>query len=245
LEEAFQRMYERVVSLLVQNLDYKRASVILEAGCGKGQLTVPLARRTRKTGKNIRIIALDTSVGPYRGHLNVLKKNLRKEKLQDLVVPVLADVRNMKSVHNESVDILLSHELLCDLDRRGLEKAMREFYRVLKPGGQMAHAELSPVPENEAQELLIEADANSLETSEPRPEWFSPFSDEVAAIMHKTGFKNVNVGYFETEIRMKYETAIATLRQWKIAPAFIKNRSGDIRKFGLEFPMEHVIFCEK
>jgi len=238
-------MYERLVSLLVRSMDFKRASVILEAGCGKGELTVPLAMRVRKIGRDIRIVALDSSVGPYEGDADVLKKNLQEQGLQERVTPIAEDVRNMKSIESESVDIVLSHELLCDLDRKGLERAMGEFHRVLKAKGQMAHGELSPVPENEAQQLLIEADANSVETTRPKPEWFSPYSDEVAAVMHKTGFKKIGTIYFETKIRLDYEMAIARLRDWKIAPAFIQKRSGDIRKFGLELPMEHVIFCEK
>jgi ferrous iron transport protein B len=37
----------------------------------------------------------------------------------------------------------------------------------------MVHGTLSPFPENEAQMLLIEADAHALETVQPKPEWFS------------------------------------------------------------------------
>ena len=245
MEKAFSLMYERLASFLVNNLDFRRASVVLEAGCGKGQLTIPLVKKVRKIKKDLRIIAVDISSGPYEGNFDVLKRNLQEEKLQGFVLPVNCDVRDMKSIKNESVDIVFSNELFCDLDRDGLLKAIGEFYRILKPNCQMAHGELSPVPENEAQRLVIEANAYSLETTQPRPEWFSPFSDEVAAMLHEAGFKNITTQYFETNIKMDYETGIRKLEQWNTDPEFIKKNSSNIREFGLEFPMEHIIFCEK
>jgi len=238
-------MYERLASFLVNNLDFRRASVVLEAGCGEGQLTIPLVKKARKIKKALKIIAVDISSGPYEVSLDVLKRNLQEEKLRGFVLPVNCDVRDMKSIKNESADVVFSNELLCDLDRDGLLKAIREFYRILKPNGQMAHGELSPVPENEAQRLVIEANAYSLETTQPRPEWFSPFSDEVAAMLHEAGFKNITTQYFETNIKMDYETGIRKLEQWNTDPEFIKKNSSNIREFGLEFPMEHIIFCEK
>jgi len=51
--------------------------------------------------------------------------------------------------------------------------------------------------------------------------------------------------YFETNVKMDYETAIKKLKEWKTDPAFIQRRLNDIKRHGLEYPMEHVIFCEK
>jgi len=108
----------------------------------------------------------------------------------------------------------------------------------------MAHGELNPIPENEAQRLLIRADAYSLESLRPKLKWFSPFSDEVAALMHKTGFKYITVKYFETGTKMGYKEAVAYLKRW-VKQDFIKTYEHDLRRYGLEFPMEHVIFCKK
>lgn len=246
MEKAVSLMYERLASFFVENLNFERASVVLEAGCGKGQLTVPLVKKVRRIREGVKWVALDISSGPYEGHLEVLKKNLRSQKrLRELVVTVDCDVRNMKFLENESVDIVLSNELFNELSRKGLEKAIREFYRVLKRHGQMAHGELSPVPENEAQRLVIDANALSIDTMQPKPEWFSPFSDEVAALMHKTGFRNIRTKYFETNVRWDYEGAIKKLKEWTVDPDFVKRNSDAVRRFGLELPMEHVVFCEK
>jgi ubiquinone/menaquinone biosynthesis C-methylase UbiE len=234
-----------LADFIIENLDFERISVILEAGCGSGQLTIPFVRKVNEIKENFKVIAFDISSGPYEGDLDVLKERIEKEKLDKFVVTVKGDVRDMKAIEDESIDLIISNELFCDLDRKGLESVLMEFYRILKPNRQMAHGELNPTAENEAQKLLIETNAYSLETLQPKPEWFSPFSDEVAALMHKIGFKNIKVEYFETHVKMNFNKAIEKLKEWKTDPAFIERRLNDLKRYGIEFPMEHVIFCEK
>jgi ubiquinone/menaquinone biosynthesis C-methylase UbiE len=245
MEKAVSSMYERLVSLLIENLDFERASVILEVGAGRGQLTIPLVKRLKTVKGDFRVIAFDTSAGPYKGALETLKRDLRKEKLEDLVMVVNGDVRNMSAMGTEGVDLVISNETLCELNRKGLEEAIQEFHRILKPHGEMAHGELIPVAENEAQKLVIDANANSMETSLPKPEWFSPFADEVAVVMHRTGFKNIRTEYFETRVEMDCDAAQRKLKEWAVLPSWIEEHLDDLRRFGLELPMEHVVFCEK
>jgi len=237
-------MYKRLAGFLAENLDLERISTIIEVGRGRGQFTIPFAKEIMKTQKNFKIVAYDSSSGPYEGDLDILKRRIRKERLESFVTTVEGDVRNMKEMDDESFDLIVSNELLCDLDRGGLERALQEFHRILKSNGQMAHGELSPVPENEAQKLLIEANAWQ-ENLRSKPEWFSPYSDEVAALMHKISFKNVRVKYFETNVKMSCNEAINRLKRWKTDKTFIQNHLSDLKKNGLQLPLEHVIFCEK
>lgn len=191
------------------------------------------------------VIALDLSAGPYRGHLDILKGRLREERLEGLITPVNADVRNMGVIADESVDLVVSNETLCELDRNGLDMALIEFSRVLKSGGRMVHGELIQAFENDSQRLMIEANLHSLETSLPRPEWVSPFSDEVAALLHNIRFKDITVSYFETNVKfMGLDVALGKLRQWHVDPVFVKEHLEDVKRYGLEYPMEHLIFCE-
>jgi ubiquinone/menaquinone biosynthesis C-methylase UbiE len=245
MEKMVKSMYERLASLLIENLCFERASVILEVGAGRGQLTIPLVKRLIDIKRDFTVIALDTSTGPYRGALETLKRSLREEELEDLVKVVNADVRNMSAIGVESVDVIISNETLCELNREGLEKAIQEFYRILRSDGEMAHGELIPVGENEAQRLVIDANAYSMETSLPKPEWLSPFSDEVAAVMHRTGFKKIRTEYFETRVKMDFDTAMSKLKEWTVHPNWIREHLDELRRFGLELPMEHVIFCRK
>lgn len=245
LEKAVKLMYERLAVVLVENLDFEKVSVILEVGCGSGQLTVPFVRKLMEIKPVFRVVALDLSAGPYKGDLDVLKARVRREGLEELIMPVNGDVRDMDIIADESVDFVVSNETLCELDRIGLERAVREFYRVLKPGGQMMHGELIQAFENEAQRLMIEANLHSLEMSLPKPEWVSPFSDEVAALLHKIGFRDITVKYFETNVKMGFNVALRRLKQWHVDPRFVKEHLQDFKRYGLEYPMEHLIFCRK
>jgi len=245
LEKAVRLMYERLAAFLVENLDFERVSTILEAGCGSGQLTMPFVRRLMEVKQGFNVIALDLSAGPYRGHLDVLKARVRREELEQLIMPMNGDVRNVDVIGDESVDLVFSNETLCELDRDGLEKALRGFYRVLKPDRQMVHGELMQAFENDAQRLVIEANVHSLETSLPKPPWVSPFSDEVAAFLHKIGFKDITVKYFETNVKIGFKAALKKLKQWRVDPVFVKEHLQEIKRHGLEYPMEHLIFCRK
>ena len=245
MNHAIGSMYNRLANFLVINIDFSGVSVLLEAGCGSGNLTVPFAKSVMKILKEFRIIALDVAAGPYKGALDILREKVRKENLEEFIEIVEGDVRSMSNIADESIDLIISNELFCDLGREGLEKVLKEFFRVLKPNRQMAHGELIPVPETPAQKLLIKADSYSMETLTSKYEWFSPFSDEVAVLMHKIGFKNITVKYFETNVHLPFNYAVKQLKKWNINPTFIKKHMNDLKKYGLEFPMEHIIFCKK
>jgi ubiquinone/menaquinone biosynthesis C-methylase UbiE len=97
--------------------------------------------------------------------LEILAKRIEVEAFEADIEIKQGDCRNMEAINDESVDLIVSNELFCDLNKVGLEKALREFHRVLKPKRRMIHGELIPVAMNKAQELLIEADLNySLES---------------------------------------------------------------------------------
>ncbi|MFX1575056.1 MAG: class I SAM-dependent methyltransferase [Promethearchaeota archaeon] len=235
---------ERLAEFIIKEIDLN-IGVILEGGCGEGQLTIPFTKRISQYINEFRIIAYDLSSEPYSGSLDVLKEKIQQESLENKIEIMEGDVRKIDKLKNKSIDFIYSNELFCELDRDGLEKCLKEFYRVLKPDGQMAHAEYAPIHENLAQKLFIEADTHSLETSLPKPEWFSPNSDEVAALLHKIGFKNITVKYFETSIHMNYEEAIQAFKDWTVDPRFIEKNKKDLQLCGIETPMEHVIFCNK
>jgi hypothetical protein len=92
---------------------------------------------------------------------------------------------------------------------------------------------------------ILEANLHSLEASLPRPEWVSPFSNVVAALLYKIGFRDITVKYFETNVKFRDFAALTKLEEWHIDPVFVKERFQDIRMYGLGYPMEHLIFCRK
>jgi len=240
---AKKRMYERLADFIVKQLDVDRVDIAFEAGCGSGQLTIPIAK---KISSMCKLIAYDSWSGPYQRDLGVLRCSLASEGSTDTVKIIKGNVKQI-GIADEKVDLIFSNELFCDLDRNGSELTLKEFYRILKRGGQMVHAELDPKAENEAQELLIKADLHY--SLEPLPfegeRWFSPTVDELSTLIHNNGFRNIQVSYFETNLKLGYEAAVEQLRRWKIDMIFVKEHSNELRKYGIEYPKEHVIKCVK
>jgi len=243
IDAATEKMYERLAEFLVEQFDISHVSIALEAGSGGGQLTVPLVKKMSGIHK---LIAYDSWTGPYGKDLSILTHAISREGLNDIVEIVKGNVRQT-GFAEDKVDLIVSNELFCDLDRNSLKSALREFRRILKSGGQMVHAELDPEAENRSQELLIEADLHySLESLPFEGErWFSPTVEELQVLMHEAGFTDINVGYFRTNFRLSYEAAIEQLKRWSIDMAFAKKYENDLMRYGLEFPKEHMIKCTK
>ncbi|HEV2120418.1 MAG TPA: class I SAM-dependent methyltransferase [Candidatus Bathyarchaeia archaeon] len=230
LSKAWARYYDRLASHFVEQIGRRRFQVILEAGCGKGQLTIPLLRMLPA---RVKMIAIDSSRGPYAGWFKELGRELRTAGFEKRVQAIKSDARRIKDVEDSSVDIVVSNELLCDLPYDSkLEKALREFHRILRPGGFMIHGEWSSSPAAEPQAFLIK-------------HWPSWTPDQLFAIMRKNGFHEFKTTYFGTTIHFGYETAVAQLRTWGATETFLKRHDKMLKRKGIELPYEHVVQCEK
>src|SRR6266487_3812130 len=144
-----------------------------------------------------------------------------------------SDVRHLEAVGTESVDVVVSNELICDLPRKPqLQKALGEFYRVLRPGGIMVHGEWSSCPTAGPQGLLIR-------------HWPSWTPDQLFVLMRDTGFHSVRVTYFDTTMHLGYENAVGELRTWGWTERLLKRHHRLLKQQGIELPFEHLIRCEK
>jgi ubiquinone/menaquinone biosynthesis C-methylase UbiE len=230
LAKAWADYYNHLAEHFLNQIGTRRFHIILEAGCGKGQLTIPLLR---KLPKHVEMIALDSSAGPYSGWLEQLGRTLKKTGLEKRVQLINSDVKRIASVEDERVDIVVSNELLCDLPYDSqLEKALGEFYRILRPGGFMIHGEWSSSPAVEPQAFLVK-------------HWPSWTPDQLFAIMRKTGFHEFQVTYFGMTIHFGYENAIEELRSWGADETFLKRYDKLLQREGIELPFEHVVQCQK
>ena len=230
LSKAWTRYYDRLAAHFVEQIGQRRFKVMLEAGCGRGQLTIPLLRRLPKS---VKMIAIDSSKGPYANWLKELSHELQDPGLERRVQPIRSDARRIKGVKDSSVDIVVSNELLCDLPFDSqLEKALREFYRILRPGGFMIHGEWSSSPAVEPQAFLIK-------------HWPSWTPDQLFSIMRKRGFHEFQVTYFGTTIHFGYESALKELRTWGATETFLKHHDKMLKREGIELPYEHIVQCEK
>jgi ubiquinone/menaquinone biosynthesis C-methylase UbiE len=230
LSKAWKRYYDRLAAHFVEQIGRRRFKVILEAGAGRGQLTLPLLRRLPT---NVEMIAIDSSKGPYAEWLKELDEQLRAAGLEKRVQLVKSDARRIRDIEDASVDVVVSNELLCDLPfDLQLEKALREFYRILRPGGLMIHGEWSSSPAAEPQAFLIK-------------HWPSWTPDQLFSIMRKNGFRNFQVTYFGATIHFGYENALEELRTWGATETFLRRHDKMLKRDGIELPYEHIIQCEK
>ncbi|MDG6221608.1 MAG: hypothetical protein QCI38_09215, partial [Candidatus Thermoplasmatota archaeon] len=106
------------------------------------------------------------------------------------------------------------------------------------------HGELSPVAENEAQEMAILVDKmTSLKLFDR--EWFSPPADELATWLHKTGFTDIGIRYFEETVRFKGEAAMYQIKTWLVKPEFYEASKDQMETRDMELPMNQVLSARK
>ncbi len=227
---AYSKYYSKLASFFLEEIRSHKVRVLLEPGCGKGQLTIPLLQRLPK---HVHLVAVDSSAGPYSGWLEELRSLLKRGGFQARVRIVDADATRMTRVATGSMDAVVSNELLCDLTPEPqLERAVREFSRVLRPGGVMVHGEWSSHLEDASQVFMAK-------------HWPSWTPDQLHSVMRRSGFGDILVTYFDTTIKFHCEAALEELRSWGASDKLLKRHDTSLRRFGIQLPFEHVIKCVK
>src|SRR5919107_304951 len=110
--------------LLVERLGLAPGMRVLDAGCGPGRLTIPVARAVEPTGE---IVALDSQ----RAMLEKLEPRLEAESITNVLL--LEDGLGEGALEREAFDRVLLAFVLGEV--RDREAAGRELYAALKPGG--------------------------------------------------------------------------------------------------------------
>ena len=104
IHHAYSVYYSRLAEVFFGLMRPLKPRVMLEAGCGRGQLTIPLIRKLHKT---TRLVCVDSSRGPYVGWLDDLAREIARLKLGGRVRLVKTDVRKMDGVGSGIVDALV------------------------------------------------------------------------------------------------------------------------------------------
>lgn len=119
---AFVRNIHKAFLEQVDDIKLKKGINILDAGCGDGNITFPLAER----GFNITAIDFGESV------LEQAEKKRQKKNISNIHFE-FGDLNNPLKYEKESFGLVTSLHVIMKVKNYGL--ALSEFYRVLKKGG--------------------------------------------------------------------------------------------------------------
>ena len=239
LEIRRSKYYARLADHFLKQINLRSVRTMLEAGCGRGQLTIPLIERLPR---RIGLIAVDSTKGDYAGSFDELASRLRLGRYEQRVRPVRSDVGSIKGVDRGSMDAVISNELLCNLKSESqVVKAFKEFYRILRPRGVMIHGEWLSSPANKSQALTMRADTP--EGTDTPSRFWNP--DEISGLMMSTGFGDVEVSFFDSTLSLDYQVAVRELRSWGVRESFLRRNDKSLRRYGIQLPFEHVIKCQK
>lgn len=119
-------------------LALKGDETLLDLGCGRGNYTLPLARRLSRGT----VWAVDL----WEEGLEELKKRLQNEDLPQVRL-LLADISQPLPLPEGSVDVILMATVLHDLAEVGQAGgALAEAARLLKSGGRLTVVEFKKIP---------------------------------------------------------------------------------------------------
>src|SRR3989475_9208522 len=232
VENAYAHQYENLAREIA-NLVPTRNGVLAEIGCGRGQLTIPLAKLLPRHRFNV----VDMFSGAYSGTLSQLNKALSRARMKSRVKVHIADYldRLWQEFSDKYVGVI-SSEFLPEIDTYELSMFLSECYRVVRPGGLTVHSFLSPIGRNRRQRLMIEADSNPKWTRTPPKEWFSPKPALVLSELRRVGFRNLHVEKVKSNLIIKSDAARNFLYCWDVRSAFWKAHKLDLVSEGLEVP---------
>jgi cyclopropane fatty-acyl-phospholipid synthase-like methyltransferase len=232
VEQAYARQYENLSREFSRVIQSKRG-ILAEIGCGRGQLTIPVARLL----PHCRFRVVDTFAGAYTGTLRLLNKALLQARLKNRVKVYKADyLAWLWDQYSDSYAGVVSSEFLPEIDSYELSMFLSECYRVVRPGGTAVHSFLSPIARNRRQRLLIEADTDPIWTKTPPKEWFSPKPTFVVSKLMRIGFRGVHVKRVKSNLIIRGEAARSFLQSWDVKRTFWKTRNVELVSEGLEVP---------
>jgi arsenite methyltransferase len=125
----FEQLRERVLD----NADVRPGDVLLDVGCGDGWIAFAALDRIGPGG---RVVFADVSQD-LLDHCRALAEKLGVLARCDFVRASAEEL----PLADASVDVVTTRSVLIYLDRAGKERALREFHRVLRPGGRISIAE--------------------------------------------------------------------------------------------------------
>jgi len=136
IDNSFRRKFIQRPERIAERMHLKPGMIVVEIGPGKGNYTKAVAKRILPDGK---VYAIDIQESVIKR----LKERLKVDKITN-IIPRIDDAYNL-SFDNESVDRIFAIACLPEIPEP--VKVLKEFKRILKPGGIISLSELFPDPD--------------------------------------------------------------------------------------------------
>lgn len=131
-------------AVIIEHLDLHAGMTVLDAGCGPGRLTIPLARRVGKEGK---VVALDIQSG-------MLKRAQEKARNADLTnIQFVEAGLGQGKLGSNLFDRALLITVLGEIPNQ--KAALKEIYGALKPGGILSVTEIIFDPHFQSRKTVV------------------------------------------------------------------------------------------
>lgn len=178
-----------MVAHLFERFPDLRPGRILDIGCSVGASTLPLVDFFPGAG----VHAIDTAAPLLR------YAHARAEKVGR---PVHFAQQSAEALDypDEYFDLVVSHVMLHETSAKALPKIMRECWRVLRPGGVVAHLEV-PVRYKDMQSLCEQVLRDFQTYYNDEPFWGKVCETDLVAALVAAGFQGVEEGYQKADLR--------------------------------------------
>lgn len=172
----------RMEDHLFDSLDLQPGAEVLDAGCGVGHVAMHLAR------KGLRVQGIDV----VSNHVKWAQQEIRANGLEKEVTVRLMDYHHLDGLPDESFNGVYTMETF--VHATDPEKALGEFFRVLKPGGSIAlyeydHPDFDAVSKDIPKDLMASMEQINSRASMPANESFS--QGTLQSMLERQGFENV------------------------------------------------------
>lgn len=183
----------RMEDHLYHSLSLQPGAEVLDAGCGVGHVAMHLAR------KGLRVHGIDV----VSNHVKWARQGIRANRLEKKVAVRLMDYHHLDGLPDGSFNGVYTMETL--VHATDPERAIGEFFRVMKPGGSLAlyeydHVDFDRVPSKGlSQDSIKSMEQVNTRASMPANKMFSPGS--LQRMLERQGFQDVLVQDLSENVR--------------------------------------------
>ncbi len=182
----------RMEDHLFNSLKLQPGARVLDAGCGVGHVAIHLA------GKGLQVYGIDV----VKNHVRWAQQCIKDRGFEKSVTVRLMDYHHLEELPDESFNGVYTMETL--VHATDPEKALGEFFRVLKPGGSIAlyeydHPKRDALPKDVPNDLLKSLELVNRRASMPANESFD--YGVLQSMLERRGFQDVVVGDLSENIK--------------------------------------------